>query len=306
LAAWRRRPSPVGSRPGAVPRCPVPTSRRRVGSDGPSPAGSRPGGDGAASHRPVPTSRRRAVRGRRGIVGQPLPDRGQAATLRLSVAIATNVATVPTSRRRGVPSGHTAMGHLPDRGQPRPVPASRRRGVPSRGRRRPSPAGSGPNGLRHIAPVPTSRRWSVPLRGPSPAGSLPSDDGPALAIPGPVAPCPRRDAGALHLWPSPAGSRPGGDPHARVATPGRSVAVGSDGHPLPDRGRHQHRPVPTSRCRGVLLGSDPRGHHLPDRGRAATPRLVAMVVVRRRPVPTSRRRGGPSGVAAPAGSRPGG
>jgi len=55
-------------------------------------------------------------------------------------------------------------------------------------------------------------------------GSRPGDNATAVTICGHVAPCPRRDAGALHLWPSSAGSRPD-DAHRQVR-PWRSYPSG--------------------------------------------------------------------------------
>jgi hypothetical protein len=147
-------------------------------------------------------------------MGHHLPDRGQATATKL-VAIVGHRHPVPTPRRRG---------HV---------------GCNLCGRRRPSPAGSLPDGclahrahvatpgrcarsstagLRHAPQAPPSPRAHVatPRRSvdgvghhlPDRSQVVAGGDGGGLA----VAPCPRRDAGPWRgwRWGSPAGSRPGG------------------------------------------------------------------------------------------------
>jgi hypothetical protein len=153
------------------------------------PRGSRhPPDRGQATSAVVPCPRRDAgaVRPGQGVVGQHLPDRGQAANGRWR-------------RSRGY--------------QRRPVPTSRRRGEPSRGRQWPSPAGYWP-----AASPPCPRRdagdvvwvaWAITCRM-------------ASCI---IAPRPRRDAGAFPVGQHPPDRRRAADaahrPRAHVATPGR-------------------------------------------------------------------------------------
>jgi hypothetical protein len=82
-------------------------------------------------------------------------------------------------------------------------------------------------------PVPASRRRGVASGTGRLGQHLP--DRQATMVLSHIAPCPRRDAGAVRgrRGPSPAGSRPGGDSH-----------TGGD---------QRHHPVPTSRRRGVPL-----------------------------------------------------
>jgi hypothetical protein len=239
-------------------------------------------------------------------------------------------------------------------------------GVAIRG---PSPAGSRP-GVTHIAPVPTSRRrgQSVALVG-TPGQPLP-DRGPAVTavatITISIAPCPRRDAGTfrhvagvrhhlpdrgqgadagprrdagtLHLWPAPTGSRPSGGGvvtrrpvpasrrrgGARGSDPRRPLPAGprpSTSPPCPRRdagafhpgaswaitcriAARRHRAPCPRRDAGALRGR--LGQHLPDRGRAATHgwwrwwRFGIAPCPRRDAGAFVRERDGP----APAGSRP--
>jgi hypothetical protein len=115
------------------------------------------------------------------IRGPHLPDRGRAAAGTLAAMVVVRHCPVPTSRRRGGPSGA--------------------------GRRRPSPAGSRPSYVAHVAPS-RHRGHLAPTTRTSPA----------------------------------------------AATRSKLGDVGGNGRHLPDRGQPRHRPVPTSRRRGVPLG----------------------------------------------------
>jgi hypothetical protein len=97
-----------------------------------------------------------------------------------------------------------------------------------------------------------------------------------------------------HRRPSPAGSRPGGDvAHAaHVVTPCQLAPT--------------TRSSPAAVTRSKLGDVGGNGQPLLDRGQAAASWLVAMVVVRHRPVPASRRRDGASIATGELESRVGG
>ena len=172
------------------------------------------------------------------------------------------------------------------------MPTSRRRGGPSGVA---APAGSRPS---TVAPYP--RRDAGTLRCAGSDGHHLPDRGQAAdattAIITSIAPCLRRDAGAVHRVairrPSPAGSRPTSppcpprdagaagaaaapsavtckvaatvspSPGAHVATPGRSVS-GDGGHHLPDRGQAaRSRPTSTTGSVGAS-GWHLAGYHGP-------------------------------------------
>jgi hypothetical protein len=210
-----------------------------VGGDGPSPAGSRPGD---SHHRPpVPTLRRR---------GRP---RTQPRLPPVNVTRA-NVGGVSGNGRVAIPVGQ----HLPDRGQgaeswlvamvwqtasPRAHVATPGAFRGACGNRHPLPD----RGQRHT-PVPTSRRRYRTVAWASLAITcrIVAKYCSSVAIATTIAPCPRRDAGALR-GPSPPGSRPSGE---------RQVG-GDRGHIVPCPRRDA----------GALRGV---GHHLPDRGRATS------------------------------------
>jgi hypothetical protein len=293
------------------------------GWPGPSPAGSRPSGYArrwrSSPPSPVPTSRRREPVRCVGGDGHHLPDRGQAAasglvdgdgssTPRARVATPGPVGSVAATaspagsrpRRRGPrrDAGAFRLGrgvvgqHLPDRGGYSRCPGAH---VATPGR---SP-GCDPSAITcRIAatrrPVPTSRRRAVPR----------CSDQRAIAC--------RIAAKQRRCPPMPASRRRGVLSEMGHHLPDRGQAAGAKSVATTCRiaaGRQRCRPRARVATPGRTVGSGASSASTCRIAASRDARLVAMVVVRHRPVPASRRRGVPlrGGCRpAPAGSRPDG
>jgi hypothetical protein len=311
-AAWHRRPSPAGLRLGGSATHMAPCPRRDAGTfrwvaiSGPSPAGSRPAVPALCPRRDagpcgcevgLAITCRIAARRRwppRARVATPGRSVRHVAPLAITCRIATRQRHREGDRhhhhrrraRVAVPGAHQAA-----RGRRRHHACRIAAGRPRRWQSR-SPTSSPPCPRRDAGPF--HRVGTVghhlPDRGQGATG---------------FAPCPRRDAGAVRPGrPSPAGSRPGGGrhvgsdrhhiPRAHVATPGRCPGWAitcriAARRPTTRRRRwcgKPHRPVPTSRRRGVPARGRVCGL-APSRRRGQQPRLP--------PVNATRANGGPRG-----------